>query len=136
VSTTEEQLQRKSSGFGLEIRDYGRRDPPLLPRGTLYQQKLSLTSPTSSGRPVDIVRLRTQATEFVFCFVFTEFWKWRVLSGAEGICKEDAADQGVKDIGKIRRKSVLESGALKIEMEGPLEHQQHSLHMHGVANTK
>jgi hypothetical protein len=27
VSTTEELLERKSSGSGLEIRDYGRRDP-------------------------------------------------------------------------------------------------------------
>jgi hypothetical protein len=27
VSTIEEQLERKSSGFGLEIREYDRRDP-------------------------------------------------------------------------------------------------------------
>jgi hypothetical protein len=27
VSTTEELLERKSSGSGLEIREYGRRDP-------------------------------------------------------------------------------------------------------------
>jgi hypothetical protein len=31
----------------------------------LYPQKLALTSPTSGGRSVDIVRSRTQATEFV-----------------------------------------------------------------------
>jgi hypothetical protein len=29
VSTIEELLERKSSGSGLEGRDYGRRDPPL-----------------------------------------------------------------------------------------------------------
>jgi hypothetical protein len=32
----------------------------------LYQKKLALTSPTSSGRLVGIVRSRTQATEFSF----------------------------------------------------------------------
>jgi hypothetical protein len=34
-----------------------------------YQQKLSLTSPTSGGRSFRIVRSWTQATGFVFCFV-------------------------------------------------------------------
>jgi hypothetical protein len=34
---------------------------------TIYPQKLTLISPTSSGRSVGIFRLRTQATEFVFC---------------------------------------------------------------------
>jgi hypothetical protein len=29
---------------GLEIREYGRRDPSRWPRGTLYPQKLALTS--------------------------------------------------------------------------------------------
>jgi hypothetical protein len=37
------------------------------PRGTLYPQKLALTSPTSGGRLVGIVRSRTQTTELV-CF--------------------------------------------------------------------
>jgi hypothetical protein len=32
-------------------------------RGTLYPQKLALTSPTSGGRSIGIVRLRTKATE-------------------------------------------------------------------------
>jgi hypothetical protein len=34
------------------------------PRNTLYPQKLVLTSPTSGGRSVGIIRLRTTATEF------------------------------------------------------------------------
>jgi hypothetical protein len=34
------------------------------PCNTLYLQKLALTSPTSGGRLVGIVRLRTKATEF------------------------------------------------------------------------
>jgi hypothetical protein len=33
-STTEELLERKSSGFGLEIREYGRKDPSRWPHGT------------------------------------------------------------------------------------------------------
>jgi hypothetical protein len=48
---------------GLEIQEYGRRDLSRGPRGTLYPQKLALTSPTSGGRSVGIVRLRTKATE-------------------------------------------------------------------------
>jgi hypothetical protein len=63
MSTTEELPERKSSGSGLENREYGRRDPSLSPRGTLYPQKLSLNSPTGGGRFVGIVRSRTQATE-------------------------------------------------------------------------
>jgi hypothetical protein len=47
VSTTEELLERKSIGFGLEIREYGHRDPPRWPRVSLYPQKLALSSPTS-----------------------------------------------------------------------------------------
>jgi hypothetical protein len=64
VSTIEELLERKSSVSGLENREYGRRDPSRLSRGTLYPQKLALTSPASGGRSVGIVRSRTLATEF------------------------------------------------------------------------
>jgi hypothetical protein len=59
VSTTEELLGRESSCSSLERGEYGRRGP-------LYPQMLTLTSPTSGGRSVGIVRCRTQATEFVF----------------------------------------------------------------------
>jgi hypothetical protein len=45
VSTTEELLGRRSSGSGLENRDYGRRDPPRWRCSTLYPQKLALLSP-------------------------------------------------------------------------------------------
>jgi hypothetical protein len=54
---------------GLENREYGRGDPLRWPRDTLYPQKLTLTSPTSGGRSVGIVRLRAKATEFVLFFV-------------------------------------------------------------------
>jgi hypothetical protein len=59
VSTIEELFERKNSGYGLEIREYGRMDPSRWPRGTLYPQKLVLTSPTSGGPSVGIVRSRT-----------------------------------------------------------------------------
>jgi hypothetical protein len=64
VSTIEELLERKNSGSGLGNREYGRRDPSRCPHGTLYPQKLSLTSPTSLCRSTNIVRSRTNATEF------------------------------------------------------------------------
>jgi hypothetical protein len=56
MSTTEELLERESSGSGLKIREYGRRDPSRWPRGNLYPQKLALFSPISGGRSVGIVR--------------------------------------------------------------------------------
>jgi hypothetical protein len=66
VSTIEKLLERKSSVSGLESREYGRKVPSSGPRVTLYPQKLALTTPTSGGRSVGIVRSRTQATEFSF----------------------------------------------------------------------
>jgi hypothetical protein len=65
VNTTEELLGRKISGSGLANREYGRSDQLRWPRGSLYAQKLALTSLTSGGHSVGIVRWRTQATEFV-----------------------------------------------------------------------
>jgi hypothetical protein len=62
-------IGRKSSGSGLEIREYDLRDPSRWPRGTFYHENLALTSPTSGGRWVCIVRSRTQAIEFVFVHV-------------------------------------------------------------------
>jgi hypothetical protein len=64
VSTIEELLQRKSSSSSLECREYGRRDPSRWTRGTLYPQKLALTSPTSGVRSVGIVCSQTEATVF------------------------------------------------------------------------
>jgi hypothetical protein len=68
VSTTEELLGRKSSGSGLESREYGRRDSSRWPRDILYPKKLALTSLTSSGSSVGIVRSRTRGTEFSLVF--------------------------------------------------------------------
>jgi hypothetical protein len=65
LSTIEELLGRKSSGSGLEGREYGHRDLLCWPRDTLYPEKLALTSLTSGVRSVGIVCWRTNATEFV-----------------------------------------------------------------------
>jgi hypothetical protein len=66
VSTIEELLGRKCSGSSLKIKEYGRKDPSRWLRGNLYPQKLALTSPTSGGRSVGIVRSRSQAMEFFY----------------------------------------------------------------------
>jgi hypothetical protein len=44
MNTIEELLERKSSSSSLESQEYGRRDPSLRLRGTLYPQTLALTS--------------------------------------------------------------------------------------------
>jgi hypothetical protein len=71
VSTIEELLERNSSCPGLEIREYGSRDPLRWPPDTINPLQLALTSPTSGCRSVGIVRLWTQATEFVLFVFFT-----------------------------------------------------------------
>jgi hypothetical protein len=58
----EELLEKKSSGSGLESRQYGHRNLSGWPRGTLYPQKLAPTSPTIGGRSVGIVRSQSKAT--------------------------------------------------------------------------
>jgi hypothetical protein len=65
VSTTEQLLGRKVADPVYKNREYGRRDPSRWPRGTLYPQKLEITSPTSGGRSVGIVHSRTHTMEFI-----------------------------------------------------------------------
>jgi hypothetical protein len=50
---------------GLENRDYDRRGSAALTMRHLYPQKLALTSPTSGGRSVGIVRSLNKVTELV-----------------------------------------------------------------------
>jgi hypothetical protein len=81
TGSTQPQLrscERNSSGPSLENREYGRRDPSRWPRDTFYPQTLALTSPTSGGCSVGIVRSRTKATEFSIsseCLQFDAFTK-------------------------------------------------------------
>jgi hypothetical protein len=58
VSTIEELLGRKSSGCGLEIENTAVGDRRSDYEQRLYPQKLALSSPTSGGRSVGIVRSR------------------------------------------------------------------------------
>jgi hypothetical protein len=68
VSTTEELLERESSGSGLENRDHGRRGFAALTTGhPSIRKKLALTWPTNGGCSVGIIRSRTKATEFSLC---------------------------------------------------------------------
>jgi hypothetical protein len=70
VSITEELLEWKRSGSGQEnrINDRGEGDPLRWPRDTLYPQKVG-TTPTSGGRSVGIVRLRTKGHGVKFSLV-------------------------------------------------------------------
>jgi hypothetical protein len=63
ASTTEELLERKSSGSGLKNRYYGLGDLPRSLCGIPYPQKLALSLLTRGGRPVSIVHSRTKAIE-------------------------------------------------------------------------
>jgi hypothetical protein len=95
VSTIEELLERKSSGSGLESREYGRRVPLRWPRGTLYPQELALTSPTSGGS-VGIVRSRTQATEFFSeAFLGGKYWYRHPLRVSEFHTIRSNTDNGM-----------------------------------------
>jgi hypothetical protein len=64
----EELLEIKSSGSGLENRNYVRGDSSRRQRGTLYLQQLILSSSTSGGRSVGIVRSLTQSMELSFFY--------------------------------------------------------------------
>jgi hypothetical protein len=54
-------LNEKVAAPVLKTEINGREDPLRWPRNTLYPQKLALTSPTSGGRSVGIVRSRTKS---------------------------------------------------------------------------
>jgi hypothetical protein len=64
VSTIEELRSRKSSGSGLQNREYRLREYATLTTWHPLSAKVVLTSPASGGRSVGKVRSRTQATEF------------------------------------------------------------------------
>jgi hypothetical protein len=86
VSTIEQLLERKSSGFGLENRRYGRRDSSHWPRDSVYPQKLALTSLASGGRSVGIVRSRLRPRSF-----FTLPWPLDCINSPkkDGVLFED-----------------------------------------------
>jgi hypothetical protein len=71
VSTIELLLKRKGSSSGLEIQEYGHRDPSRWPCGTplLYLQKLALTSPTKR-QSLGQYSLLANSGQGVFLFSF------------------------------------------------------------------
>jgi hypothetical protein len=73
VSRTEELLERKSSGSGLETREHCHRDPSRWPRGTPYSQKLALTSSTSGARGLRPRSLLLLAPDVTVCAVAVPF---------------------------------------------------------------
>jgi hypothetical protein len=66
VSTIEKLLGRKSSGCGLENRDYGRRDPPRLPRDTPLSANVDTNFADMGSRSVGIVHSRIKDTELCY----------------------------------------------------------------------
>jgi hypothetical protein len=64
-------LNEKVAASVLKTEINGRGNSLRWPRNTLYPQRSALTSPTSGGRSVGIVRLWTKATEFSFLTIVT-----------------------------------------------------------------
>jgi hypothetical protein len=69
VSTIEELLGRNNSISGLEIREYGRRNPPRSPRETPLSAKVVTNFADKSGRSVSIVRSQTKPTELLIIII-------------------------------------------------------------------
>jgi hypothetical protein len=69
LSTIEELFGRESRGSSLENRNTAVGTRRADHTTSLYLQKLTLTSPTSGGRSVVVVRSRIKATEFVLFFL-------------------------------------------------------------------
>jgi hypothetical protein len=79
VGTIEVLLQRKSSGSGLRNLEYGRRDPLCWPRDISYAYNWALTSPTSGGRSVGIVRSRTESHRVCFVLDWDSFTLLQII---------------------------------------------------------
>jgi hypothetical protein len=69
VRIIEERLVRTVAALVYKTEINDRRDSLRWPRNTLYPLKLALTSPTSGGRSVGIVRWRTKSRSS--CYVLT-----------------------------------------------------------------
>jgi hypothetical protein len=70
VRTTEELLEGKSNGPGLESRDKRPWESVALTTRRPLFAKVGTTSPASGGRSVGTVRSRTKATEFSLVLVY------------------------------------------------------------------
>jgi hypothetical protein len=72
VRIIKELLERKVAAPVWKSEINGRGDPLRWPRDTLYPLKLALTSSTSGGPSVGIIRWRTKAPEFFNSFQLLE----------------------------------------------------------------
>jgi hypothetical protein len=68
VCINEDLPEWKSSGFGSRKQRLIAVGIRCADHATLYPRKLALTSPTSGGRSIGIVRLRTKSTAFSLVF--------------------------------------------------------------------
>jgi hypothetical protein len=93
VSTNEELLERKSSGSGLENREYGRRDPPRWLRDTFLSRKVGTNFSDDGSRFDGIVYSPTKVTELV---------KW--------VCEDDSG----LDVHQDSRSSLRQCSFLRI----------------------
>jgi hypothetical protein len=68
-------IQTENTAVGIRCADHATH--------SIRKKKLARTSPTSGGRSLGIVRLRTKATEFVvlFCFVLFYFYVYIINGG-------------------------------------------------------
>jgi hypothetical protein len=86
VSTIEELLGRKSSGCGVENRDYGHGEQPRCTHNTSLPAKTG-TNFADKGRSIGVVHSRTKATEYFLLltnvslldFTFSQRWDYYVL---------------------------------------------------------
>jgi hypothetical protein len=89
VSTTAELLERKSRGFGLEIRKYGRRDLSRWPRGTLYSKRVG-TNFVDKRRSLGRYSLLANSDHTVLYIDLCIYWlnKWWIRHWAREAMKE------------------------------------------------
>jgi hypothetical protein len=94
----------------------------------LYPLKLALTSPTSGGCSVGIVRWRTEVSEFVYCFVLcanVEYW-FRIFMIFRAA--------NIKELGSGGSVCGLHSGSTWFDF--PSRHRLHRLSIRAVSSVR
>jgi hypothetical protein len=94
-------------------------DPLRWPRETLCPQKFALTSPTSGGRSVGIVRLRTKSTEIFFyetgsCAIFLQWSRYKWLEWAKAGRLYETIKKMLTPIGVLCYKSLHAEWTFKV----------------------